>query len=263
MIQFKTGKNKWKIGVIRIKDYYAISAAMRMKHDEISFSLVSMLSGCPVEDLKSLAPTQWLEIWTELEVYIERDLTRGIEARTKITHDGVEYGLVNFDDMSIGEFADIDVILADPNMDGRLHEILAILYRPVISSNLFRYKIAPYDAEGYRDRCKLFLDLPVKHAKAVMGFFLSFAIAYSGLTTHYLALPRKEKKILEKTMTQAFMGRGTKHSFISLMKTLWISAELPNSVLEKHLTSLFGEETRFESTRTLIGELVAQYKTSQ
>lgn len=260
MIDFKINKTKYKIGTIRIKDYYGISAAMRMKHDAVSFSLVSQLSGCSVDDLKRLNPETWLEIWSQLEVAIEKDLSRGIEARTRITHEGVEYGLVNFDDMSIGEFADIDVILADPNVDGRLHEILAVLYRPIASTNLFRYKIVEYDLEGYRERCKLFLDLPVKHAKAVMGFFLSFAIASSGLTNLYLSLPKKKKTEMEKNLLQALTGRGTTPLYISLMKILWTSAELPDSELEKHLISLFGEETRFASMKSAVHNLLSQYK---
>lgn len=240
-IDFKIGKQKYAISTLKIRDYYAIQSALLMQHDAIAYDLVSLLSGCPVDDLKNLNPQTWVEIWSALEIKIEKETIRGLEARNKISLHGVEYGLVDFEHMSIGEFADLDVLLQDPNMTHRLHEILAILYRPIVKESLFKYEIAPYSTEDYRARAELFLDLPIRHAKAVLSFFLSTAIASSGLTTLYLNLPRQTQQEMQECLLPILIGRGTPHSFTSLMKILWTSTELPNSEFEKHLTSWFGE----------------------
>lgn len=252
MIAFKIGSQKYKISTIRIRDYYAIRGALLLKHDELAYDLVSMLTDCPVADLKTLNPQTWLEIWTELEVMIEKDLTRDLEARTKIKLDGVEYGLVNFDDMSIGEFADLDVIMNSSDMENRLHEVMAILYRPIASSHLFKYTIESYDVKTYQERAQKFLDLPIKCAKAVMSFFLSSAIASSGLMNLYSELPKKEKKEMETLLLQILIGRGTQHSYISLMKILLKSTGLQDSEFEKHLISLFGEQNKSEEKMNAI-----------
>jgi hypothetical protein len=244
MIDFRIGRQKYKITTIRIRDYYAIRNALILKHDALTYDLVSGLSGCPVEDLKSLNPMEFLEIWTSLEVMIEKNLFRDLEARTKITHDGVEYGLANFEDLTIGEFADLDLILQDPNFETRLHEVLAVLYRPIVSSNFLGYTIETYDTKSYRTRCQTFLDLPIRHARAVMSFFLASAIASSGLTKVYSQLNKKTQKEMQTLLLEIHTGRGTLPSFTSLMKILWSSTGLPNSELEKHLTSLFGGENK-------------------
>ncbi len=256
MIDFKTGKKKYKISTIRIRDFYAIRSALLVKHEELAYDLVSSLSGCPIEDLKELNPVQFLEIWSSLEVMLEKNVTQNLEARTKITHEGVEYGLVNFDDLSIGEFADLDLLLNDPQFENRLHEVLAILYRPITRSNLIRYEVAEYDTKDFKDRCQKFLDLPVRHAKAVMSFFLSSAIASSGLTKVYSDLNKTQKKEFQENLIAILTGRGTQHSFIWLMKTLWTSTGQADSELEKHLISLFGEESKSENkTKDLVAWL--------
>lgn len=259
-IDFKIGKKKYEISTLKIKDYYAIRSALMMQHSEIAYDLVSLLSGCPVHELQSLNPQKWLEIWSALEVKIEKETTRNLEARNKISLDGVEYGLVDFEHMSIGEFADLDVLLQDPNMQGRLHEILAILYRPIVKQGLFKYEIAEYDTDSYKDRAEKFLNLPIRHAKAVLSFFLSTAIASSGLTNLYLSLPRKTQEEIQTLLLQILSGRGTPQSSISLMKILWTSTELPVFEFENHLTSLFGEESKLDVKMNSIAKWLTNIK---
>lgn len=244
MIDFKIGKTRYKISTVRIRDYYAIRGALILQHDELTYDLVSRLSGCEVEDLKTLNPQEFLEIWSSLEVMLEKHVLQNLEARTKITHDGIEYGLVNFEDLSIGEFADLDLILQDSNFENRLHEVLAVLYRPIISKNFLSWQIEPYDTKSYRTRCQTFLDLPIKHARAVMSFFLASAIASSGLTKVYSQMTSKTQKETQHLLLTILTGRGTLLSYTSLMKILWTSTGQPGSELEKHLTSLFGEENK-------------------
>ena len=65
--------------------------------------------------------------------------------------DGVEYGFIpNLDDMSFGEYVDLDTYIGDWQ---NIHRAMAVLYRPIRDKRGERYNIVPYevvDAEVYK-----------------------------------------------------------------------------------------------------------------
>ena len=245
-IKFKIKGQTYKIEDIRIRDYYEINSNLILNNLEDRYELLSKLSGCPVEDLKSMNGERWTEIWASVEVAIEKALLKDVKVINKISHDGVEYGLVNFDDLTIGEFADLDIIVSSENAHSRLHEVLAVLYRPITKKRLFSFDVEEYEINSFKERCQIFLDLPIKHAKSVMGFFLSFALASTGATQTYLQLPKKEQKKMMEEIKRTLFVPGTQHSSISQVRTLLNSPELQNLGLEKLLTTLSGAMTRIE-----------------
>lgn len=249
-IKFKIKDQSYQIEDIRIRDYYEINSNFILNNLEDKYELLSKLSGCSVEDLKSMNAERWTEIWASIEVLIEKTLLKDVKVINKISHDGVEYGLVNFDDLTIGEFADLDIIVSSENANNRLHEVLAVLYRPIIKKRIFSFDVEEYEIKSYKERCQIFLDLPIKHAKSVMGFFLSFALASTGATQTYLQLPKKEqKKMMEEIKRTLFMP-GTRPSSILQVKTLLNSPELQNLGLEKLLTTLSGAVEKIEKLNT-------------
>lgn len=61
----------------------------------------------------------------------------------RFNYNGVEYGFIpKLDDISVGEFIDLDEYIKDGT---QLHKIAAILYRPVIKSSGQYYDIEPYE----------------------------------------------------------------------------------------------------------------------
>lgn len=245
-IKFKIKDQSYQIEDIRIRDYYEINSNLILNNLEDRYELLSKLSGCPVEDLKSMNGERWTEIWASIEVLIEKTLLKDVKVINKISHDGVEYGLVNFDDLTIGEFADLDIIVSSENANNRLHEILAVLYRPITKKRLFSFDVEEYEMKSYKDRCQIFLDLPIKHAKSVMGFFLSFALASTGATQTYLQLPKKQQRQMMEEIKRTLFVPGIRPSSISQVKTLLNSPELQGLGLEKLLTTLSGAMTRIE-----------------
>jgi len=245
-IKFKIKDQSYQIEDIRIRDYYEINSNLILNNLEDRYELLSKLTGCPVEDLKSMNAERWTEIWASIEVLIEKTLLKDVKVINKISHDGVEYGLVNFDDLTIGEFADLDIIVSSENANNRLHEVLAILYRPITKKRLFSFDVEEYEMKSYKERCQIFLDLPIKHAKSVMGFFLSFALASTGVTQTYLDLPKKQQKQMMEEIKRTLFVPGTRPSSISQVKTLLNSPELQGLGLEKLLTTLSGAMTRIE-----------------
>jgi hypothetical protein len=245
-VKFKVEDKSYEIKDLTVKNYYEIKTNLIVNNLEDKYFLFSKLSDCPIEEIKKIPGEYWLELWAQLEVMVSNSLLKDLNVINKFTFDGVKYGLVNFDDMSIGEFADLDVILSMEQADSKIHEVLAILYRPVTKSTLLGYEIEPYDFKSFKERCQHFLDLPVKYAKSAISFFLCFGLASAGLTQTYLTLPKKKQKQMIEEAQKTLLYPGTTPSLVLQMKTLWNSVEQPDSVYEKLLTSLYGSITRLE-----------------
>ena len=77
-------------------------------------------------------------------VSVEHPLTRRLSFR------GQEYGFVpNLEEMSFGEYIDLDTYLSDMDM---LHKTVGVLYRPVTKEKGDLYEIEPYNGtDGYSD----------------------------------------------------------------------------------------------------------------
>jgi len=105
------------------------------------------------------------------------------EFKRVIKINGKRYGLEpSIQDMESGAFFDLDQ-LVQGDIESNLHEILAILYRPVILKIGGKYEISSYVKERKQDkenREKLFLnEFEFKHALGVVSFFWSSTGNYS------------------------------------------------------------------------------------
>jgi hypothetical protein len=243
-IEFTVKGETYKIEPIKIKDYYSIRTALLLGGSEAEFEIVSALSGCPVETLKQVKVDQWGIISFNLNLIINRAFNQSDKMTFRFEMDGIEYGLADFDQMTIGEFGDLDVIVNSNNADDRLHEMLAILYRPIIGESHGKYKIGDYDYEGFKHRSEFFLNAPVELAKSVSGFFLHSAQA--SLKAMSISSDQKTKRIIKKTnqLLQTLQEDGGSLSSHSLDKILLTSQELQNLVSENPLTTLPGSMTK-------------------
>ena len=77
-------------------------------------------------------------------VSVEHPLTRRLSFR------GQDYGFVpNLEEMSFGEYIDLDTYLADMQM---LHKTVGVLYRPITKEKGDLYEVEPYNGtDGYSD----------------------------------------------------------------------------------------------------------------
>lgn len=110
----------------------------------------------------------------------------------KVEIDGVKYGFEpNLSEMNVGAYADIKTIL-EGGVEGNLHKVLAILYRPIVNEFKEYYEVETYT--GIKGRDSVFL----KHAKAdlavgAIGFFLTLSEQLSILLPHYLSQLTQKK----------------------------------------------------------------------
>jgi heme/copper-type cytochrome/quinol oxidase subunit 1 len=95
--------------------------------------------------------------------------------------DGVEYGFIpNLDDMSVGEFIDIETYTKETH---DLWKVMSVLYRPVTHSGQNgRYEVAPYSANLVSG----FKDLDCNTAFGAMVFFWSLGIDLLNSIQKYL-----------------------------------------------------------------------------
>lgn len=103
---------------------------------------------------------------------------------------GVEYGFIpNLDDMSFGEYVDLDTYLPDWQ---EMHRAMAVLYRPVKEKHGKKYNIVDYevvDAEVYKD-------MPMDAAISSILFFYRLGIDLSKAMMNYLE-ESKETRLVQ------------------------------------------------------------------
>ena len=147
-----------------------------MKEEQTKLSeheIVSVVTKCPIELLKKLKFGDWMIIWEETQKTIMNMNGSAFDVLPIIEHNGKRYGLPQIDQITVGEFADLDVIATSDNAEKKLAEIAAIVYREVISEKKNKYTIKEYDQEGYLERLEAFQDLPISAIKSANSFFCS------------------------------------------------------------------------------------------
>lgn len=98
-------------------------------------------------------------------------LTESPQFTPRFKMDGVEYGFIpNLDDMSVGEFIDIETYSKETH---DMWRVMSVLYRPVTHSGQNgRYEIAPYSA----NLVSAFKDLDCNTSFGAMVFFWNLGI---------------------------------------------------------------------------------------
>jgi len=190
-IEFQIKNKKWKIAGITIGDWYHIQDEMIL-NPHAAIAITSYLSGCPEEDLKQLGVEEWSLLWESVEDFITEAKAPTGQISKVITLDSQKYYLIDQDAMSIGEFADLDIIVSSPGAEKRLHELAAILYRPKIDG-----AIEEYNSESFKIRAEAFKMLPLNDTTKVLNFFFHFAHQYLSNTVDYLKSTIKEETIPE------------------------------------------------------------------
>lgn len=93
-------------------------------------------------------------------------------------HDGIEYGFENkWEKLAWGAWQDLEVYSSE-NITQYIHNIMAVLYRPIIGKDKKGYIIEPYDSETVAIRSELFKDLPVNYWFGCANFFLQIVRQY-------------------------------------------------------------------------------------
>ena len=143
-----------------------------------------------------------------------------------IEFNNVLYGYRPISKMTLGEYIDLERLCKEPNTN--LHEIIAILYRPITkdktqslkfklinghkiakgtAENLFKYyEIEDYNSNDRGVNAERMLTFPVSFALGSMSFFLGVGTKLSSSTNKYLR--PTEKMTITKEMNNLILSIG-------------------------------------------------------
>tara|TARA_R110001606_G_scaffold140249_1_gene279004 strand:- start:987 stop:1631 length:645 start_codon:yes stop_codon:yes gene_type:complete len=104
--------------------------------------------------------------------------TPNMELSRVIEIDGIEYGFIpDFDELSLGEFVDLDNYLQDGF--NNLDKVFAVLYRPIVKRDGIKYTIEDYDLKEITKRRNLFNErMSIDTLYAALVFFCNIGRIY-------------------------------------------------------------------------------------
>lgn len=143
-------------------------------------------------------------------------LTQMLENKPSLVNlfkmDGVEFGFIpDLDDMTFGEYVDLDTFIGDTN---NLHRAMNVLYRPVKIKRSGRYQIEDYDS----DKHERMLNMPMDAVISSILFFYHLGIDLSQIMMDSSKL-KNEKNMMQYLISEE-NGDGINHSFTSLKTML-------------------------------------------
>tara|TARA_Y100000004_G_C8897522_1_gene404841 strand:+ start:17 stop:766 length:750 start_codon:yes stop_codon:yes gene_type:complete len=162
---------------------------------------------------------------------ITNDLTSAMEYKEifypVFELDGVNYGYSDISQMSLGEFIDLEKLSKEPIKN--LHEIMAIIYRPIEKhkfdkmswktlhgirlfteklDNIFKwYTLQKYDSKDRESMSLIMAGLPVQFALGALSFFLGIVNIYLNSSLPSLDNQTKAKSMrIAEIMTEETLG---------------------------------------------------------
>lgn len=156
---------KYYIKEITIKEFYEIQNKLMENNVHSKLEIISEFSNCPLYILRNLGREEFLDIWID---FLKNNLNLA-ETSTfykTFSFNNITYEFIDLNKLTIGEFIDMDIINRDPQRYTKLHDMLAILYRPIDSE---------YDVEDAKKRADIFIDLPIKYSGKSIHYYFNYA----------------------------------------------------------------------------------------
>lgn len=142
-------------------------------------------------------------------------LTEMLNDKPKLVHNfkmkGIQYGFIpKLDDMSFGEYIDLDTFIGDWE---NMHRAMNVLYRPVVNQYGDKYNIQDYDVD-IAERLK---DMPMSAVLGSIVFFYNLGMDLSKAMLNYLT---EEEMGLAQHLISDENGGGINHFTHSLREIL-------------------------------------------
>ena len=236
---------------IEIPEYLSIDRFQKLQNLEHLSELgkmirtIHVLTDIPEEEIKTWAISDLGKVG--------KDFSERVDATAKFypmwEHKGTNYGYVDISTMSMGEFIDLETLCKEPNKN--LHEIMAVLYRPVVNhrfdklkfkakhnvqlmqnkvDNVFKwYTVTEYNNDERYVDAEVMKDLPAGFALGALNFFLSTANLHwiNSLSSLKTVKTDKMREVLTRQTLEALthIGDGLRHYIRSPKQTYSISQE--------------------------------------
>jgi hypothetical protein len=148
---------------------------------EYAVDLISISTGLTPEQIKEHGWIQILEVADNITQYF---LNESHQFHKEFEFKGVKYGFIDLNNLSFGEFVDIDTLLSKPPVErqSELHIHMALLYRELDESG----KLVKYDGSKVVERAEIFRDLPIRYVHGALSFFFRLDRVLRRNTRNYL-----------------------------------------------------------------------------
>lgn len=181
-----------KINEIKLEQwqkFYEISK----NNEESEFLYQKMISIFCNVDMKDVAKLKYKDL-----LLISKEISDVLNEKTNLVQEfilnGITFGFIpNLEDMSSGEYIDLDTYITDVNS---LHKAMAVLYRPITKKLKGKYSIESYiGSDMYANTMR---DMPLGIALGAYLFFWTLGIDLLNSTIHYLENNKQLQDILKQ-----------------------------------------------------------------
>jgi lipopolysaccharide export LptBFGC system permease protein LptF len=180
---------------------------------------VEIFCNLDLKDIAKIRVSSIKEILSDIDnIFVEKP-----ELIPLFNLNGTEYGFIpKLDDITIGEFIDLDENLSDWST---MHKAMAVLYRPTTFNKNGKYLIEEYEGQ---DNAELFKAMPLDVAMGAMVFFYRLNNELLETTLNYLNREVPNQMNTELLATLERSGDGINLSMHSLREMLPASMTLPD-----------------------------------
>jgi hypothetical protein len=152
------------------------------------FDLLTVVLGIPFNILREINPEKLIELSNYIKEKIEQQDVEYIET---FTFKDVEYGGLDLNKMSFGEYIDLASYMKnEPSIYTNINKICSILYRPIVDKKGKKYKIIDYDIEQQEEQWETFKELPLKY---FVSSFQNVFIYFTKIKKEYEVLFGEER----------------------------------------------------------------------
>lgn len=168
--------------------------------------IISIFCNIPYNKVKDIVESDYFDIVQT----INKALNTKVEFKNRFTMHGVEFGFIpNFDKITSAEWFDLNKYISEDENEqlDMMHNLMAILFRPIDKEVLNNYSIVPY--EGTSEWAEAMKEMPLSIVNGALGFFLTLGneleIAIQKYTVEALTRETKQQTTFKN-------GGGTLHS---------------------------------------------------
>jgi len=208
---------------IKLSQYQAFLKIAKDNEDAEFLHQKMVQTFCGI-DLKDVAEIRYKDVLEITETIGKMFDVKSHRFINKFKLGGVEFGFIpNLDDMSFGEYTDLDTYITDWE---QMHKAMAVLYRPIKKNSLNgTYEIEKYNGSiTYSDVMK---HAPLDVVFGANVFFYNLGNELLSSTLTYLENNQEIQNILQQP-NLVKDGDGIVQSMLLLKETLSNLIELPN-----------------------------------
>jgi hypothetical protein len=178
--------NKWR-SLISVQKYLKEDMTDSEKLD-IKLNIISVLTDIPYDILINTPGEFYSKIMELLDFYTNESLKVDLTPSIKVLD--VEYRLISFEKLTLGDKANIDILRDGDSIENRLGRVMSILYRSEKEGNLTTEQL---------DEKELTFNehLSINDVYATMIFFLNIIQVFNKNTQFYSVM-KKRKELMKK-----------------------------------------------------------------